>query len=123
MTETQNILLEESLPEAVKISIRAVQEKKAENIVVLELKEISSFTDYFVIGQGNSSRQNKAVCDGVERALKENKIRPISIEGRKSGDWILMDYGSFIIHVFSEEARGYYALEKLWGDSPRLEIT
>jgi len=122
MTEKQNLLSEESLPEAVKISIRAVQEKKAENIVVLELKEISSFTDYFVIVQGNSARQNKAVCDGVERALKEKKIRPISIEGRKSADWILMDYGSFIVHVFSEETRGYYALEKLWGDSPRLEI-
>jgi len=123
MTETQNLLSEESLPEAVKISIQAVQEKKAENIVILELKEISSFTDYFVIVQGNSSRQNTAICEGVERALKGKKIRPVSIEGRKSADWILMDYGYFIVHVFSADARDYYALEKLWGDGPRLSIT
>lgn len=123
MTEIHNQLSEESLPEAVKISIQAAQEKKAEAIVVLELKAISSFTDYFVIVNGNSNRQNLAVCEGVERALKEKKIHAFSIEGKKNAEWILMDYGSFIIHVFSAEARSYYALEKLWADSPRLSVT
>lgn len=123
MTETNNTLSEDVLPEAVKISIQAAQEKKAEAIVVLELKAISSFTDYFVIVNGNSNRQNLAVCESVERALREQKIHSLGIEGKKNAEWILMDYGSFIFHVFSPEARSHYALEKLWADSPRLSVT
>lgn len=108
-----------SIAKHVKISVKASQEKKAEDIVVLDLQDISSFTDYFVIMQGNSKRQNSAIYEGVEKALKDKNILPLSIEGRENAEWILMDYGDFIIHIFSREAREYYSLEKLWGDAPR----
>ena len=108
-----------NLSKHVKLSIKASQEKKAEHIVVLDLRNVSSFTDYFVIMQGNSKRQNIAIYESIEQALKKEKIMPLSIEGRKNAEWILMDYGYFIVHVFSKEAREYYYLEKLWGDAPR----
>ena len=110
-----------NLSKHVKISIKASQEKKAEQIVVLDLRNVSSFTDYFVIMQGNSKRQNMAIYESIEQALKKENIKPLSIEGRKNAEWILMDYGYFIIHVFSKEAREYYYLEKLWGDAPRSD--
>ena len=108
-----------SLAKHVKTSIKASQEKKAEDIVVLDLRDLSSFTDCFVIMQGNSKRQNMAIYESVEKELKKENIMPLSIEGRESAEWILMDYGYFIIHIFSKEAREYYSLEKLWGDAAR----
>jgi ribosome-associated protein len=110
-----------SLPREVKIAVKTSQDKKAEKIVILDLREISSFTDFFVIMQGNSKRQNIAIYESVEQELKRERVKPLSIEGKENAEWILMDYGSFIIHVFSAEAREYYLLEKLWGDAPRLE--
>jgi ribosome-associated protein len=110
-----------SLAKHLKISVKAGQTKKAEDIVVLDLKDISSFTDYFIIMQGNSKRQNIAIYESIEKDLKNENIRPLSIEGRENAEWILMDYGYFIIHIFSKEAREYYYLEKLWGDAPRTD--
>jgi ribosome-associated protein len=110
-----------SLPSHVKTSIEASVEKKAEHIVVLDLRDVSSFTDYFVIMQGNSKRQNAAIYESIEQELKKESTNPLSIEGRSNAEWILMDYGDFIIHIFSKEAREYYFLEKLWGDAPRLD--
>ena len=108
-----------SIAKHVKVSVEASQEKKAEDIVVLDLRDISSFTDYFVIMQGNSKRQNIAIYESVEKALKDRNIHPLSVEGRENAEWVLMDYGDFIVHIFSREAREYYSLEKLWGDAPR----
>jgi ribosome-associated protein len=113
-------LTKRTLPREVKLSIEASLAKKAEDLVVLDLREISSFTDYFIITHGNSPRQNKAVYESVEQELKTENIYPLSVEGKKHAEWILMDYGSFIINVFSEASRNYYSLEKLWGDAPRL---
>jgi len=113
-------LTKRSLPREVRISVEAGLEKKGEDIVVLDLRDLASFTDYFVILQGNSSRQNRAIYESIEQKLKQESILPLSIEGKKNAEWILMDYGNFIIHVFSKEAREYYMLDKLWGDSPRL---
>ena len=110
-----------SLAKHVKMSIMASREKKAEHIVVLDLRDISSFTDYFVIMQGNSKRQNMAIYESIELELKKENFRPLSIEGRKNAEWILMDYGDFNIHIFSKEAREFYYLEKLWGDAPRSD--
>lgn len=104
------------------MSVKASQDKKAAGIIVLDLSEISSFTDYFVIMNGNSDKQNIAICHGVARALKKANFKPLSIEGLDKAEWVLMDYGSFIIHIFSEQAREYYSLEKLWGDGPKLYI-
>jgi ribosome-associated protein len=109
-----------SLPPEVKISVKAGQAKQGERIVVLKLDEISSFTDFFVIVQGNSSRQNLAIYENIELELKKKGFRPLSIEGKEKADWILMDYGSFIIHVFSQISREYYSLETLWGDGEKL---
>jgi ribosome-associated protein len=110
-----------SLPREVKLAVKASLEKKAEKTVILDLREISSFTDFFVIMQGNSRRQNVAIYESVEQELKKEKVRPLSIEGKQNAEWILMDYGSFIVHIFSIEAREYYLLEKLWGDAPHLD--
>jgi len=109
------------LDKHVKMSVNASRAKKAEDIMVLDLRDISSFTDFFIIMQGNSKRQNMAICESIEQELKGQKIKPLSIEGLKNAEWILMDYGYFIIHIFSKEAREYYYLEKLWGDAPRSD--
>lgn len=109
-----------SLPPEVKASVKASLEKMGEELVVLDLRGIASFTDFFIIMHGNSSRQNTAIYESIEKEMKRQKIKPLSIEGRERADWILMDFGSFIVHVFSKEVREYYSLEKLWGDAPKL---
>ncbi len=109
-----------SLPPEVKTSVKASLAKKGEELVILDLRGIASFTDFFIILHGNSSRQNMAIYESVEKELKEDNVKPLSVEGRERADWILMDFGSFIVHIFSREAREYYSLEKLWGDAPKL---
>jgi nicotinate-nucleotide adenylyltransferase len=106
----------ETLPEEINQAVEIGQDKKAEDILVLDLRGISSFTDYFVIMHGNSGKQNQAIYQGIEQTLKSRDIRPISVEGKRHAEWVLMDYGSFIVHIFSPQARDYYALEKLWVD-------
>ncbi|MBN1224939.1 MAG: ribosome silencing factor [Candidatus Aminicenantes bacterium] len=113
---------ERQLPDGVTISVKAGQSKKAEGINVIDLTKISSFTDFFIIMHGNSARQNVAIHDAVEQELKKEKIKPLSVEGKKNAEWILMDYGNFIVHIFSERAREYYALEKLWGDGIKVSF-
>jgi ribosome-associated protein len=115
-------LTRRSLPAEVRLSVKAGQDKKAEDIVVLDLRDVSSFTDFFVIMAGNSGRQNTAIYESIEQELKKSRVRPIGVEGREQAEWILIDYGSFVVHVFSKQARGYYSLEKLWGDAPRLSF-
>ena len=110
------------LPAEVRLSLKICQAKKAENIVVLDLRGLASFTDFFIIMHGNSSRQNQAIYQALEENLGKERIFPLGIEGETVGEWILMDYGHFIIHIFSKRAREYYALEKLWGDAPSLAI-
>ena len=93
---------------------------KAEEIIVLDLRTLSSFTDYFVIASGRSDRQVRAMADRIEENVK--KRRPISVEGYAKGHWILIDYGEVVAHIFYEETRTFYSLEKLWGDAPRLRL-
>lgn len=111
-----------SLPAPVRLAVETCLARKAEDLCVLDLRELSSFTDFFIVANGNSSRQNAAVAEAVEAALKPAGFRPLSIEGRESAEWVLLDYGSLIVHVFSRAAREHYALEKLWGDAPRLDF-
>jgi ribosome-associated protein len=111
-----------SLPAPVRLAVETSLARKAEDLCVLDLRELSSFTDFFIIAHGNSSRQNVAIAEAVEAALKPAGVRPLSIEGRESAEWVLLDYGSLVIHVFSRAARDHYALEKLWGDAPRLDF-
>lgn len=118
--DTAKKLTKRGLPPQVRLSVKAGQAKKGEDVLVLDLRELTSFTDFFVILTGNSSRQNAAIVESIEQDLKKKKTRPLGIEGKEVGEWILMDYGDFVVHVFSKRAREYYSLEKLWGDAPRV---
>ena len=116
-------LTKRSLPSEVRLSVKASQAKKAEDILVLDLRDLTSFTDFFVIVTGNSSRQNVAIYESIEQDLKRQQTRPLGVEGKELAEWILMDYGNFVVHVFSRRARDYYSLEKLWGDAPKVAYT
>ena len=96
-------------------------ELKAHDVVVLDLRGISSATDYFVIAGGRSDVQVKAIADHVVNELKKDSIRPEHVEGMKGGRWVLVDYVDFVLHVFHPEARQFYQLENLWGDAARWE--
>jgi len=108
--------------DAVMIAAHAASDKKAADLVVLDLRKVASFTEYFVICTGTSTRQVQAISDAVEEALRKNGKRPLHIEGYSSGEWILLDYGDFIAHVFGAASRRFYDLERLWRDAPRVEI-
>src|SRR5216110_41696 len=103
-------------------AISACQEKKAEEITVLELeKDSGAFTDYFVVCSGTNPRQIQAISDEVEERLNKAGMRPTHVEGYKQAEWVLLDYVDFVVHVFSEKARSYYDLERLWKSAKRLE--
>ena len=103
-------------------AIRACQDKKAEEISILELEKGSgAFTDYFVVCSGTNPRQIQAIADEVEERLKKDGMRPNNVEGYKQAEWVLLDYVDFVVHVFSEKARKYYDLERLWKSAKRLE--
>ena len=97
--------------------VSAALEKKAADLLVLNLSEISSFADYFVICSAASERQSQAIADAIEERMKSLHRSPVSVEGRNSGRWILLDYGDVVFHLFLDEARRFYALERLWGDA------
>lgn len=113
----------ETLPQGVRLAVEAAQNKKASGITVLDLSGVGAFTDYFVICTGFSTPQVQAICAEVEEQLDKHLHRtPKHREGQHSAEWALLDFGGFILHVFSEQARRYYDLERLWRASPRLEI-
>ncbi len=102
---------------------KAADDKKAFDIVILEVGALSDSFDYFVIASVNNDRQADAVTDEIENKLRDKlDVRPLAIEGRKVSKWELIDFGSVMVHVFEPEARDYYRLESLWGDAPRLEF-
>ena len=112
-----------SLPEGVRLAIEAAQNKKAAGISVLDLSDVGAFTSYFVICTGFSTPQVQAICTEIEELLHKRLGRsPEHREGRRSAEWALLDFGSFIVHVFSEQARRFYDLERLWRSAPKLEI-
>ena len=108
--------------EKLRIALRAVDDKQAQDIVVLDISGIAAFASYFLLCSGDSSRQIQAIVDEVELKLREEKIRPTHIEGYRNAEWVLMDYLDFVVHVFSKKARAYYDLERLWRDGKRLEV-
>jgi ribosome-associated protein len=112
-----------SLPQGVRLAVEAAQNKKAAAISVLDLSGVGAFTSYFVICTGFSTPQVQAICTEVEEQLYKLLGRsPEHREGRASSEWALLDFGSFIVHVFSEQARHYYDLERLWRSAPKLAI-
>jgi len=104
-------------------AVRAALDKKATNVVVLDLRRTPAFTDFFVLCSGQNPRQVKAIADAVEDTMKASKVRAAHIEGYDRAEWILMDYFTFIVHVFSPQTREFYSLERLWGEAERLEIS
>ena len=112
-----------TLPEGVRLAVEAAQNKKAAAISVLDLSGVGAFTSYFVICTGFSTPQMQAICAEIEEQLyKGLKRSPEHREGRASSEWALLDFGSFIVHVFSEQARHFYDLERLWRSAPKLVI-
>ena len=120
MTETKLTL--SSLEPELRGAVEAAQEKKAEDILVLDLRGLASFTDYFLICSGTSHRQIESIADEVESSLRSLSRRPSHIEGTPRGEWILMDYVDFVVHIFTPVGRSYYDLERLWGDAEKLNL-
>jgi ribosome-associated protein len=104
------------------VAVRAAESKKATDITVLDLGGITSFTDYFVICTGNNQRQIQAIADEVQIQLKNAGERPLSVEGYDQAEWVLADYGDFLVHIFSPKSREYYSLERLWKSAREIEI-
>lgn len=107
---------------AVREAVRAAQDRKALDLDVLDLKEVSSFTDFFLICSGTSTRHTQAICDAIVDGLQKSGVSPAHIEGYAQAEWILLDYLSFVVHVFSQRARQFYDLERLWKNARRVPI-
>ncbi|HEX9003850.1 MAG TPA: ribosome silencing factor [Blastocatellia bacterium] len=114
--------VDQEIFEQVKLVAHCADEKKALDILVLRLSAITEFTDYFIICSGNSTRQTQAIADEITVELKKVNVRPLQTEGYNTGQWILIDYGIFVVHVFTEEARKFYDLERLWRDAERVDV-
>ena len=110
------------LPADIARAVSAALDKKASQVVVLDLRHTPAFTDFFVLCSGQNSRQVKAIADSVEEALRAAGVRPAHVEGYDRADWVLMDFFTFIVHVFAPHTRDFYSLERLWGDAERIEI-
>lgn len=109
------------LPKQIERAIEAAEDKKAEDLVVLDLRKADGFTDFFVICSGTNPRQIRAIADGVMLALGVDGNKPAHVEGYDRGEWILIDYFDFVVHVFAPETRMFYGLERLWGNAERVE--
>jgi ribosome-associated protein len=112
----------QSLNKELQTVIESVQEKKGLEITVLDLKEIASFTDYFVLCNGESEPQIKSIFKNIDEKMSALGVHPDHVEGRAENGWVLMDYDDFVVHIFSPEKRTYYDLERLWADVPRLNV-
>lgn len=110
------------LSKTVRCAVNAASSKKAADLVVLDLRDSDAFTDYFIVCSGQTGRQVQAIVDEVQKQLKEINGRPSHIEGYQNSEWVLLDYFDFIVHVFTEETRRFYDLERLWGNADRVEI-
>lgn len=121
MAKTEKRRKVNRLPAQVDRAVHAAEDKKANDIVVLDLRKAQGFTDYFLICSGTNSRQIRAIADGVMDALAADGVKPAHIEGYDRSDWILLDYFDFIVHVFATETRVFYGLERLWGSAERIE--
>jgi ribosome-associated protein len=104
-------------------AVRAALDKKADDVVVLDLRHTPAFTDFFLLCSGHNARQVHAIADAVEETLKAGKLRPAHIEGYDRAEWILMDYFTFIVHIFTPQTRAFYSLERLWGDAERIDVS
>lgn len=108
--------------ESWQLAVEAAQSRKAEDIVVLHIGEVSSLTEYFVVCSGTNTRQTQAIADAIEDRLREDGWRPMGVEGKQSGEWVLMDYGDLVVHIFSPQKRRFFELERLWRNAPQIPV-
>ena len=121
--EAESVTPFEELDENVKLALRCASDKKAFDMVAIDLREIASFTEFFIIASGANSRQVQAIADEITEQLKEQlNSRVVRVEGYQTGEWVLLDYGDFVVHIFEAKAREFYDLERLWRDAKRVEI-
>jgi ribosome-associated protein len=121
VTETRTPFTE--LDENVKLAITCASDKKAFNISALDLRDIASFTEFFVITSGSNQRQVQAISDEINEQLKKQlSSKPVRVEGYNGAEWVLMDYGDFIIHIFDQKSREFYDLERLWRDARKVDL-
>jgi len=111
------------LDPVVQLAIQCVVDKKGFDVVALDLRDIASFTEFFIIASGSNQRQVQAIADEINEQLKKQlTTRPVRIEGYNSSDWVLLDYGDFVVHIFNGEARAFYDLARLWLDARKVDI-
>jgi ribosome-associated protein len=104
------------------LCVNAALEKKAKNIILLKVKELSAFTDYFLICSGASDRQVQAIASSIREKMKKDGMLPLGVEGESYGQWILMDYDDVVVHIFYEPVREFYDIERLWSEAPRMVV-
>lgn len=113
--------MNDSIESRVRVAVAAALEKKAFDLDVLSVGELTSIADYFVLASAGNERQAAAIADAVVEQLKQQLgVRPLLVEGTTPGRWILLDFGDFIVHIFTEDVRRFYGLERLWGDAPNV---
>ena len=122
MAKTETRRKTQRLPVQVDRAVRAADDKKAVDLVVLDLRKAAGFTDYFVICSGSNPRQIRAIADAVMETLASDGTKPAHVEGYDRSEWVLIDYFDFIVHVFAPETRMFYGLERLWGSAERIEF-
>lgn len=125
MTQTQPVPFEPLDPSSLELATlaaRAAAARKAEDVCVYDLHIVSSFCDAFIVCHGTNRRQVTAIAQGVIDELRAKNIRPLGVEGMDAGRWVLIDFGEIVVHVFDEPMRGFYDLDGLWGDAPKLKI-
>jgi ribosome-associated protein len=111
------------IPKQVELAIRAAGDKKAEEVVVLDLRKAAGFTDYFVLCSGTNPRQIRAIADAIIEVLDADGAAPAHVEGYERSEWVLLDYFDFIVHIFAPETRLFYGLERLWGNAERIPVS
>jgi ribosome-associated protein len=110
------------LANLVRRAAHAALDKKAEDVVALDLRKLSSFTDYFLLASGTNQKQLVAIADAVEESLRQEGLRPNHVEGYPRQEWILLDYDWLVVHLFTPRTRSFYGLERLWGEAARIEV-
>jgi len=122
MAKTEKRRKTARLPDQVDVAIAAAEDKKAVDLVVLDLRKAAGFTDFFLIASGTNPRQVRAIADAVMESLAADGTKPAHVEGYDRSEWVLIDYFDFVVHVFAPETRVFYGLERLWGNAERIEV-
>ena len=110
-----------SIEDRVRVAVTAALDKKALDLDVLQVGQLTSIADYFILASATNERQSAAIADSIVDQLRDQlKVKPLLVEGATPGRWVLLDYGDFIVHIFTEDVRRFYGLERLWGDAPNV---